>query len=98
MKKITFMIVALLAFTVQSYAQFPAPYCSPTPFTYVEPISLVNFAGINNTSPAATGGTSNENFTAITANVDAGNSYPFIAEGNTDGPTYTTYVRVYFDW
>ncbi len=97
MKKFTFLLVALLAFTVQSYGQFPNPYCSPTPFTYVEPITLVNFAGINNPSPAATTGIPHEDFTTIVANVDTDASYPITIKGNTGG-NWTNYIRAYFDW
>src|SRR5690606_24932206 len=99
MKKITFMIMALFAFTAQSHAQFPNPYCGPIMWEYdEEPITLVNFAGINNPSPAAlASGIGHEDFTAITANVDTGASYAIVLKGNTGG-NWTNYFRVYFDW
>ena len=88
------------------FAQFPAPYCGPMTFTStsgVEPITLVNFAGINNSSSAIVGpndGTTiiaHEDYTTITGNVAAGSAYPIILKGNTAG-LYTTYLRVYIDW
>ena len=86
------------------FAQFPLPYCGPLTFTSnVEPITLVNFAGINNSSSALVGandGTTiiaHEDYTSITGNVTAGSSYSITLKGNTDG-TYTTYLRVYIDW
>lgn len=102
MKKITLLLVCLVSFS--GFAQFPAPYCGPMTFTSnVEPITLVNFAGINNTSDA-TAGTANgttifahEDYTAIIGNVTAGSTYPITLKGNTDGP-YTTNLRVYIDW
>lgn len=81
-----------------------APYCGPMSFTNnVEPITLVNFAGINNTTSALVGqanGTTivaHENYTAIVGNVSAGGSYPISLKGNTDG-NYTTKLRVFADW
>ncbi|RKS02478.1 T9SS type A sorting domain-containing protein [Flavobacterium sp. 102] len=102
MKKITFLLLSLVSFT--ALAQFPAPYCGPLTFTNnVEPITLVNFAGINNTSSALVGannGTTiiaHEDYTAITGNVFSGSTYPITLKGNTDG-NYTTYLRVFIDW
>jgi GEVED domain/Putative metal-binding motif/Secretion system C-terminal sorting domain len=75
------------------------PYCSGMTFTSaVEPISSVNFAGINNQSPAAlNGGPAHENFIAITGAVTAGSSYPMVLKGNTDG-NFTNNFRVFIDW
>lgn len=102
MKKITLLILMLVSYS--GFAQFPLPYCGPLTFTSnVEPITLVNFAGINNSSSALVGandGTTiiaHEDYTAITGNVTAGSSYSITLKGNTDG-TYTTYLRVYIDW
>ena len=99
MKKITFLIVTLLAFTVQSYAQFPSPYCGPITWEYdEEPITSVVFAGINNTSPAAlASGEGHQDFTTVFGSVDTGASYPIAVKGNTGG-AWTNYIRVYFDW
>lgn len=75
-----------------------APYCGPLAFTSnVEPITLVNFAGINNTSPAATGGTAHENYTSIVGNVSQGGSYLITLKGNTDGG-FTNRFVVFIDW
>ena len=86
------------------FAQFPLPYCGPMTFTSnVEPITLVNFAGINNSTSALVGqdnGTTivaHEDYTAIIGNVTAGSSYAITLKGNTDG-AYTTYLRVFVDW
>ncbi|MEO5777970.1 MAG: T9SS type A sorting domain-containing protein [Flavobacterium sp.] len=102
MKKITLLLMLFVTFT--GFAQFPLPYCGPMTFTNnVEPITLVNFAGINNSSSALVGqdnGTTiiaHENYTAITGNVTAGNNYPITLKGNTDG-NFTTRFRVYIDW
>jgi hypothetical protein len=102
MKKITLLLLMLVSYS--GFAQFPLPYCGPLTFTSnVEPITLVNFAGINNSSSALVGandGTTiiaHEDYTAITGNVTAGSSYSITLKGNTDG-TYTTYLRVYIDW
>jgi hypothetical protein len=103
MKKITLLMTLLVSFA--GFAQFPAPYCGPMTFTSaVEPITSVNFAGILNTSSALVGtdnGTTriaHENYTAIVGNVTAGSTYPITLKGNTDGPTFTTNLRVYVDW
>lgn len=75
-----------------------APYCGPLVFTYKEPITLVNFAGINNvSSPATAGGIGHENFINIVGNVNQGGSYPITLKGNTDGP-YTNRFAVFIDW
>ena len=76
-----------------------APYCGPLVFSSsVEPITLVNFAGINNITDAAVGGTpAHENFTAITGSVVQGGSYPIILKGNTDG-AFTNRFAVFIDW
>ena len=76
-----------------------APYCGPLPFTFtVEPITLVNFAGIDNASSAATAGaTQHENFTTISGSVTAGNSYPITLKGNTNG-NWTNRFVVFADW
>lgn len=102
MKKITFLLMLLVS--ALGFAQFPAPYCGPITFTNnVEPITLVDFAGINNSSSATVGlnnGTTifaHEDYTAITGNVISGNTYPITLKGNTDG-NFTTYLRVYVDW
>ena len=102
MKKITLLLAFFLAFVYQSHAQFPAPYCPVAFTTAVEPITLVNFAGINNTTPNTIGPASAtilplENFTALTGNVVTGSSYPITVKGNTGG-NFTTVITVFVDW
>ena len=97
MKKL-YSCLAMLAFVCTSYAQFPAPYCPVTFPSGVEPISVVQFAGINNlTSAVIAGAVAHENFTAITGNVTAGTSYPITVNGNTGG-NFSNIVNVYVDW
>lgn len=76
-----------------------APYCGPLPFTTtVEPITNVNFAGIDNPSSAATAGaTAHENYTAISGTVAPGNSYTIKLRGNTNG-NFTNRFVVFIDW
>ncbi|WP_396157265.1 choice-of-anchor J domain-containing protein [Flavobacterium sp.] len=76
-----------------------APYCGPLAFaTAVEPITLVNFAGINNTTSATVAGaTAHEVFTSITGNVTAGSSYTITLKGNSDG-NFTNRFIVFADW
>lgn len=95
MRKITFLFLLVGTF---AFAQFPAPYCGPNTYTSnVEPITLVQFAGIDNPSSAALAGTAHEDFTAISGNVVAGAPHPILLMGNTDG-AFTTYYRVFIDW
>ncbi len=94
----TLLLTTLLsAAGTSAIAQFPAPYCSVTFANGVEPITLVQFAGINNTTPAPIGGTAHEDFTAIQGTVYQGFSMPIKLKGNTDG-SFTSYFRVYIDW
>jgi Secretion system C-terminal sorting domain/Ig-like domain CHU_C associated/GEVED domain len=69
----------------------------------VEPISLVNFAGINNTSDAEVDGSpALEDFTMLPAGeVNTGESYTMTLEGNTNDPfenDYENYFKVFIDW
>ena len=82
MKKITFLFILLVSYS--GFAQFPAPYCGPIDFTTnVEPITLVNFAGINNTSlETLNGSPDHEDFTSISGTVIAGSSYTITLKGN----------------
>lgn len=102
MKKITLLILILVSYS--GFAQFPLPYCGPITFTSnVEPITLVNFAGINNSSSALVGannGTTiiaHEDYTTVTGNVTAGSSYAITLKGNTDG-NFTNRFMVFADW
>ncbi|QAA81519.1 T9SS type A sorting domain-containing protein [Aequorivita sp. H23M31] len=70
-------------------------YCNAT-VSSVEAITRVIFAGIDNSSDAAST-VPYEDFTAFTAEVEAGETYSFAAEGNTKG-NYTNYFTVWVDW
>ncbi|PZR19441.1 MAG: hypothetical protein DI539_13940 [Flavobacterium psychrophilum] len=75
-----------------------APYCTAVVDYDVEPISLVQFAGINNaTSPEVNTSSSYENFTSITGSVEKGQTYQLIVEGNTVG-LFAHDIRVFIDW
>ncbi len=78
---------------------FPGPYCGPLDFTSnVEPITLVDVAGISNVTDAAVNGTpDHEDFTTISGDMEAGMSYPIALEGNTDG-NFTNRFVVFIDW
>ena len=102
MKKITLLVLIFISYS--GFAQFPLPYCGPMTYTSnVEPITLVNFAGINNSTSALVGpdnGTTiiaHEDYTTLTGTVIAGSSNTITLKGNTDG-NYITYLRVYADW
>ncbi len=76
-----------------------APYCGPLDYTTnVEPITLVNFAGINNvTSEVLNGTPDHEVFATPTGSVTAGSSYTITLQGNTDG-NFTNRFIVFADW
>ncbi len=75
------------------------PYCGPLAFTSkTEPITLVNFAGINNVTPAATSNTdAHQVFTDIAGNVVKGETYTIKLQGNTSGNYKNNFV-VFIDW
>ena len=75
----------------------PLVYCTPNFSQGTEPITLVEFAGISNTSPASTSSPAYENFTSIVGSVRVGNTYPIRLKGNTNG-SYSGYFKVYIDW
>ncbi|UOE40068.1 GEVED domain-containing protein [Chryseobacterium suipulveris] len=91
--------------TVFSFTTKPnpfAPYCGPLAITStVEPITLVNFAGINNVTPAPTGSPStvpsHENFTTIIGNVVKGETQTITLQGNTGG-NWVNRFAVFIDW
>ena len=73
-------------------------YCNSSYNGYVEPITYVGFAGIDNTTSAGLGASpQNEYFLDITGTVQQGETYPIVLEGNTGGE-YTDYFTVYIDW
>ncbi|WP_160750496.1 GEVED domain-containing protein [Flavobacterium sp. Sd200] len=64
-----------------------------------EPITLVQFAGIDNASAATIGDETPqyENFDNITAQVALGQQYPITVKGNTNG-NFVHHVTAYVDW
>ncbi|HYG50624.1 MAG TPA: GEVED domain-containing protein, partial [Flavobacteriales bacterium] len=98
MRKQLLLSGPVLFCSLAGFAQFPAPYCAESFPANVKPITLVDFAGINNTSSAVDGGTNeHEDFTSITGNVNQGNTYTITLKGNTVG-TYQDYFTVFIDW
>ena len=95
-------LALLFLFTGSSvFAQFPAPYCNIGFGSGTEPITSVQFAGINNTSTnqisSASAGFGLEDYTSISGTVTPTLSYPITLKGNTDG-NFINYFRVYIDW
>ena len=78
--------------------KYGAPqYCQVSVENNVEPITLVGFADLlNSTSPTVNGTPAYENFTSMTANVNRGEEYEIIVEGNTVGFEHD--IRVFIDW
>ena len=80
---------------------FPAPYCAEGFSSNVEPITLVRFAGIDNTSGNVVGPPASQpahqDFTTITGTVEIDTSYPITVKGNTDG-NFNTAIMAYADW
>lgn len=90
-------IVAMALSTV-ALAAFPDPYPPVTFANGVDPITNVNFAGINNTTdPTVDGTPDHEDFTHIVGSVTAGNQIPMSVQGNTDGE-WDDWITVYIDW
>ena len=79
-------------------AAFPDPYCGPLDYTIaVEPITLVEVAGISNISDATIDGSpAHEDFTAIAGEMEEGMTYAIAIEGNTGG--YINSFTVFIDW
>lgn len=77
---------------------FPEPYCPVTFPSGVEPITLVQFAGIDNaSSPTVNGSPPLEDFTGVIGSLMPGDSLPMTVKGNTAG-SYTNYITAYVDW
>lgn len=77
---------------------FPYPYCGPLNYANVEPITLVDVAGIKNiTSATYNGSASHQNFVSITGEMKRGVTYPISLGGNTVG-NYTDRFVVFIDW
>lgn len=75
------------------------PYCGPLSMSFsVEPITRVDFGGMNNVTDATVDGTpGHENFISMTANVVAGQSYDITLQGNTGGNFVNRFI-VFIDW
>ena len=90
-----------VAFVIEgeSSLDFPLPYCGPIEHdTAVEPMTNVEFAGISNRTDGTVNGTSaHEDFTSVSGDVVAGESYEITLEGNTDGG-FTSRFAVFVDW
>lgn len=73
--------------------------CTATFTDDIEPITSVEFAGINNqSSNVVNGSPGREDFTYLPpAEVTQGESYPITLQGNTAGD-FTTYFTVFFDF
>lgn len=88
-----------------TYVAPPLSYCGPLFFGDSffgddgdEPITLVNFAGINNaTDEEEYVGNSHEYFLSQIGTVTQGQSYNITLKGNTAG-NYTSYFAVFVDW
>lgn len=87
---LTFLLALSLPFSAWTQ------YCPIGVTKTVEPITLVTFADINNSSPN-TGTPGYQDFSAIVGNLTAGNTYTITLKGNTVG-NLKNYFRVYIDW
>ncbi|WP_430614433.1 FG-GAP-like repeat-containing protein [Flavobacterium sp. JP2137] len=74
------------------------PYCRVTVDYEVEPITLVRLADLENTSsPTINGSPAYEDFTALIAHVERGETYTLTVKGNTAG-NFENDIRVFIDW
>lgn len=74
---------------------FPEPYCTAE-FFFTSPITRVRFAGIDQSSDAAIGGTpSLEDFRAVVGHVAPGQVLPMAVKGATQG---SAVVTAFIDW
>lgn len=90
--------VGCTAFTFTTGASPFAPYCGPLAFTLaVEPVTLVDFAGINYTAPNTIAGATAHILATQTGAVSSGQTYPITLKGNTDG-NFTNRFVVFIDW
>ena len=72
-------------------------YCGTEYTAETEPITYVNFAGIDNSSSELPTAPKNEYFLDISAQVEQGQTYPMVLKGYTGGP-YTNHFTVFIDW
>lgn len=80
------------------YPQTNSSYCDVSVEFDVEPITLVNFANLNNATSSVVNATpAYEDFMAMSATVNRGQTYPINVKGNTVG-LFTHDIRVFMDW
>lgn len=85
-------------FTNTTEVAQPLDYCEVSVDYDVEPITRVNFAGIENESSAQINGTpAYEDFTAISGTVKIGQNYTIAVQGNTAG-LFEHDIRIFIDW
>lgn len=73
-------------------------YCGPLSYDYgVEPITYVNFAGIDNRTSASTSSPDHEYFLEMQATVDKGEEYEITLEGYTGG-NWANSLSVFIDF
>lgn len=78
--------------------EFPFPYCGPLTLGTVEPITLVEVAGISNTSSATENGSpAHEDFVNVIGVMQRGITYPITLKGNTVDSPDNRFV-VFIDW
>lgn len=84
-----------IVYTPKSYKDC---YCLASIDLNVEPITLVDFAGIHNPSSSGVNESPGfEDFRNIQGTVEQGRHYPITVQGNTDGPNISR-IAAYFDW
>lgn len=98
MRKFYFLALTLLFFLAVTQYSF-AQYCSVAFPDGVEPISLVKFNTINNSTSVDVTEPAYEDFTgtSITTTVLKGEVYTMTVEGTTEG-SWINYIDVYIDW
>ncbi|MDO5509217.1 MAG: choice-of-anchor J domain-containing protein [Weeksellaceae bacterium] len=84
-------------FSFRTIGSDVSPYCGPIFFHNVEPITYVDFAGINNTTSASMDSSPHEAFLDQVAQVVPGEMYTITLGGFTDGP-YSNKFAVFIDW
>ncbi len=88
----------LISAPITNVATTGVSYCIPVFTSTVEPITLVQFAGINNPSTNSTGPPAYQDFTGTTpANVIQNDDYTITVKGNTAGG-FTNYFTAFIDW
>ncbi|SMC35927.1 T9SS type A sorting domain-containing protein [Moheibacter sediminis] len=93
---LAFFLLATIGFGQSN--EFPAPYCQvDLAYIYAHPITLVQFAGIQQSSTNDIWTSEHENFTDVTGEVEQGKNYSIKIKANTSGDFYTA-VRLFIDW